>query len=225
MQKLKVPENKEPSELALELSAIQSSKFDKTQKRAKGQFFTSINIAKYMASLAHVNPEQTSLKILDPGCGTLILSSTLIEIITEKFRNIVRISLDCFEIDLSLFDALDEIKESLVEWSKAKGVSVEINIHHHDFLLNNWDNSNQKFKYDLIISNPPYFKLNKEDPRLRCCPDQLSGQQNIYSLFLLQSARLLKSDGQLIYIIPLIMYIYLIQEYRVLKRMQFFKRT
>ena len=55
-------------------------------------------------------------------------------------------------------------------------------------------------KYDLIISNPPYFKLSKEDKRVKAAQCIIDGQPNIYSIFMGISALLLAEQGQMIYI-------------------------
>ena len=57
-------------------------------------------------------------------------------------------------------------------------------------------------KFDYIVSNPPYFKLGKEDSRVKACPQVVDGSANIYSLFMAICAKLLKKDGQMIFITP-----------------------
>ncbi len=59
-----------------------------------------------------------------------------------------------------------------------------------------------KKKYDLIISNPPYFKISKSDERAIIAKSIVHGQPNIYSIFLMTSAKLLTKNGEMIYIIP-----------------------
>ena len=57
-------------------------------------------------------------------------------------------------------------------------------------------------KYDYIISNPPYFKISKSDKRAQVAKELVYGQPNIYSLFMGLSAKLLKPNGELIFITP-----------------------
>ena len=57
-------------------------------------------------------------------------------------------------------------------------------------------------EYDLVISNPPYFKIGKEDPRALAWSAVVNGQPNIYALFMAISAELLSKSGQLVYIVP-----------------------
>lgn len=56
--------------------------------------------------------------------------------------------------------------------------------------------------FDIVISNPPYFKLNKEDKRAIVAKSIAYGQPNIYSIFMIIAAKLLKNDGEFIFITP-----------------------
>lgn len=57
-------------------------------------------------------------------------------------------------------------------------------------------------EFDIIISNPPYFKLSKDDKRVIVSQELVSGQPNIYSLFMGIAAKLLFENGELIFITP-----------------------
>jgi adenine-specific DNA-methyltransferase len=57
-------------------------------------------------------------------------------------------------------------------------------------------------KFDLIISNPPYFKLKKGSPEARAMTHLIHGQPNIYMLFMAKSADLLKETGEMVFITP-----------------------
>ena len=50
---------------------------DKAERKKIGQFFTSADTAVFMADLLNI-PQQETLRILDPGAGTGILSAALI---------------------------------------------------------------------------------------------------------------------------------------------------
>jgi adenine-specific DNA-methyltransferase len=53
-----------------------------------------------------------------------------------------------------------------------------------------------------IISNPPYFKLSKDDKKTIAAKELVSGQPNIYSIFMGIAAKLLSKNGELIFITP-----------------------
>ena len=59
-----------------------------------------------------------------------------------------------------------------------------------------------KESFDYIISNPPYFKLSKDDKRVKLLQNLVKGQPNIYSFFMAVSVNLLKKYGELIFIVP-----------------------
>ena len=56
--------------------------------------------------------------------------------------------------------------------------------------------------FDIIVSNPPYFKLPIDDKRAVAAKAVINGHPNIYAIFMAISARLLKENGQLIFITP-----------------------
>lgn len=60
----------------------------------------------------------------------------------------------------------------------------------------------EKIRYDIAISNPPYFKLQKSDERASAVNLVVHGQPNIYSIFLYLAATLLENGGQVIFIVP-----------------------
>ena len=53
-----------------------------------------------------------------------------------------------------------------------------------------------------MISNPPYFKIRKYDPRAVAGASAVYGQPNIYAMFMAMSAQLLSDNGHLVYIVP-----------------------
>ncbi len=195
------------TEFANRLSAIYNSHNNKSSKKGKGQFFTPLSVAKYMADLASTAKEEVS--ILDPGAGIGILSTALIEKLVKRGK-VKKINLVCYETDKQVLPylkiILEEIKESL-----SKHISFDYSILDKDFVssnaniltinLANYNHSNEVL-FDIIISNPPYFKLNKKYLQIAKFNDIISGQPNIYFLFMAISAKLLNEDGEMIFITP-----------------------
>jgi adenine-specific DNA-methyltransferase len=56
--------------------------------------------------------------------------------------------------------------------------------------------------FDIVISNPPYFKIQRADPRAKVAAIVVHGQPNIYALFMAISAALIRPGGMLITITP-----------------------
>jgi len=191
-----------PSILADNLGCQYSKKVDAKIKKELGQFFTPRPIAKLMASFSSFNGENIS--ILDPGCGTSILSCCLIESLVEKNKNIRKIELTVYETDINAAELACTVLNYLKEWLSEQKVSFTYNLITTDFILDNAKSlrTEPSVLFDIIISNPPYFKMAKEDPRVIASPELVSGQPNIYSLFMGISSRMLKKDGEMIFITP-----------------------
>jgi adenine-specific DNA-methyltransferase len=178
-------------------------------KEELGQFFTPVSVAGFMAKFLEV-PSKESIRILDPGSGTGVLAAAAVkELVNRKNGNLKTIELDLYEIDLDLKDNLISSMEHLKVWCSRNRVLLNYAIHWDDFILSNghslngqtiFDNKSKVF--DIVISNPPYFKIAKEDPRAKICNSVVHGQPNIYALFMGVSASLLNSEGQFLFITP-----------------------
>jgi adenine-specific DNA-methyltransferase len=114
--------------------------------------------------------------ILEPSCGT----GQFIDIILEKkqYANITAI-----ELDTEIFNQISDI--------------YDINLINDNFLTHNF---NQKF--DLIVSNPPYFEFTPSLNIKKIFSDVIVGRTNIYTLFIKKSIDLLKNNGILVEVIP-----------------------
>lgn len=87
----------------------------KSVRKKKGQFFTSVETATYMAKMFDLTGLPTLVNILDPGCGTGILSAALIDRLQQE-TNIKEAFLTCYETDIDIIPILrsnlNYIKES-----------------------------------------------------------------------------------------------------------------
>ncbi len=192
-----------PSELADRLGSQYSQQVSSKHKKDNGQFFTPLPIAKLMASFCGLNI--SSLTILDPGCGTGTLTCTFIEHLIKKNNFIKNIDLVAYETDPNLISLSIQSLTNLKKWLINKGVQFQYILYINDFILDNTSalkNTYNQEKFDLIISNPPYFKLSKDDEKTKAAKELVSGQPNIYSFFMGIAAKLLKENGELIFITP-----------------------
>lgn len=164
---------------------------NKSERKKIGQFFTSKETALFMANLSNCRKEK--IKILDAGAGTGILSIALLEKL-QKEECIKNIEIDLYENDLEINPLLEkniiEVKERI---SKLK----EYNIIKENFILDN-----NKKKYDIIISNPPYKKIGKNDIEAQKMQEVIYGQPNLYFLFMTKAMNLLTDNGEMIFIVP-----------------------
>jgi adenine-specific DNA-methyltransferase len=161
-------------------------------KKEMGQYFTPIRVADYMAQL--VIPSKDTVRVLDPGAGVGILSCALCERLDGN------VDLEAYETDLDLADCLETCLRYTQEWMKARGRNLQFKIIRGDFVMARawalqWPTNDT---FDVVISNPPYFKLSKTDPRAKAAAAIVHGQPNIYAIFMALGAALLNADGQLV---------------------------
>lgn len=203
-------ENEKPSEYAERLGNVYSYMTAQNDKKCKGQFFTPIQIARFMADLAYC-PKSSNIRILDPGCGSAILSCALIEALSRRVNNLTKIDLDLYDMDTGLIPYTENILNYLQKWCSEQDIDLSYSLYSSDFVLDNaYSISNQDTlfeedrgsRYDYIISNPPYFKIGKEDKRTKACSSIVDGQTNIYALFMAICSRKLKDMGQMVFITP-----------------------
>ncbi|MGJ7514464.1 Eco57I restriction-modification methylase domain-containing protein [Pseudomonas baetica] len=180
-----------------ELGLLYRSKTTKKHKKDHGQFMTPPNIATFMAEKLLEKQNSNFLKILDPAAGTGILISALIEEILKLKKKPLRIEVTAFEIDPSLAPYLKELETLLHKKLSPHTIEYKLTIIFDDFLL-----SNITDKYDLIITNPPFFKLRKDDPRSISQIDVVHGQPNIYGLFMSKCADTLATEGSACFLTP-----------------------
>lgn len=195
-----------PSNYADRLGVYYTKSVTLKHKKACGQFFTPLLIANLMASYSDSNLKE--LKILDPGCGTAILTCALIENLISKKADINSIYLVAYETDLDLILYSKKALNYLKKWLESKGVKFNYVLHDQDFIIYNAQSLKESIfdsnfeKFDIIISNPPYFKLAKDDFRAIVSKELVSGQSNIYSIFMGIASKLLNNNGELIFITP-----------------------
>ncbi|MBP9135126.1 MAG: N-6 DNA methylase [Saprospiraceae bacterium] len=205
---IKPLEGELPSHFADRLGVEYASKVSQEHKKQNGQFFTPSEIASLMASYGEFHGE--AIRILDPGCGTAVLACALIEHITKSNKKLKLIELIGYETDSELIPISLESLAYLEIWGKRLGIKIESKLFTEDFILHNADSLKEPddlfaspiVPYDIVISNPPYFKLPIDDIRAIVAKVIVSGHPNIYSVFMAISARLLKLNGQLIFITP-----------------------
>jgi len=125
------------------------------------------------------------------------------------------IDLEVWEMDAELAIHLAACLSYAKEWLQASGseITLTFTINTDDFVLayaETLDNSLKLFpgrsgeteRFDLVISNPPYFKVAKSDPRAQAATAVVHGQPNIYAFFMAISASLLKRGGRFVFITP-----------------------
>jgi adenine-specific DNA-methyltransferase len=190
-----------PSHYAARLSKYYSKNTKQEHKKELGQFFTPIELSNFITSFSKTDKRKVT--ILDPGCGTCILSCCLIEKLSVS-RKLKIIELTTYEIDPKLNVHTAASLSYLNDWLTKKRLNLKIDHRSVDFINNNFSviDSQKSDRFDIIISNPPYFKISKVDERKKLFKTISNGQLNIYAVFASISANLLNNNGELIFIIP-----------------------
>lgn len=166
----------------------------KSVRKNKGQFFTSIQIAKYMGKSAL--DKMNAINILDPGAGNGILAASVAyELITQHLCQ--DICIDYVESDPDVLLLLTQTKDLLLNLATEHNVNLTVNVIEDNFIL-----SKISSEYDIVICNPPYKKIRKDSSEAKKMSDYVFGQPNLYSLFMAKGLQLLKENGKFIYITP-----------------------
>lgn len=169
-----------------------------------GQFFTPHPVAEFMGGLMEYTKKE--ITVLDAGAGSGILSSA---ICNEVLKNphIQNLHIDLYENNEDILPILNRNLEYMVNTFKENAKIFTYKVINENFIVYNtgyWRNEigATATLYDVIISNPPYKKIGKGDIEAIAMADIVFGQPNIYFLFMAMSAKLLKEEGQMIFITP-----------------------
>jgi adenine-specific DNA-methyltransferase len=177
----------------------------KAERKALGQFFTSKTTARHMAGMLGP-PAGDSLRILDPGAGSGILSAAALDTVARRFPCVKEIDLACVETDP---DVLPLLRANVECMKRESPMALKASVAEEDYLLGQSDDFSGALmagapppKYDWVIGNPPYFKLPKDAPEAAAMRGVCHGAPNIYFLFAAMSLFNLREGGEMVYIVP-----------------------
>ena len=169
--------------------------------KKKSQFFTPDDIAYKMIktiNLKNILSKET-IYILEPSAGCGILIGTLIRELMNSTNDIKEIYIDAYENDMELASLLRSNLIKIKKVAKEKNnINIKYKVIQDNFIIRNrkkWS-SNKTFRgYDIIISNPPYKKINQESEEACIMNNIIHGQPNLYTLFIAMSIKMLNYDG------------------------------
>lgn len=173
-------------------------------RKKYGQFFTSLETAKFMAGQFNIPQNKNLIRILDAGAGTGILACAVIErILEDKITS--NVELICYETDENVIGVLQKNLE-LISSTSSK---ITYKLKNENYITSQYqefnglvDENSDFIKYDLIIGNPPYRKISKELQEAKSMQEVCFGAPNLYFLFASMGAFNLKENGEMVYIIP-----------------------
>jgi len=175
------------------------------QRKELGQFLTPLAVARYMA--CQLGPLQNGDRILDPAIGSGILACAVIERAAARGEPL-ELDVDGYEVDPELAQVARDVLAQATEVAARSGVTLHTHVYERDFVLARrplgplFDVPDVSTFYDHVIANPPYFKLNRDDPRVQAVEGQVNGYTNIYTLFMALSLKLLHPSKRACFIVP-----------------------
>lgn len=193
-----------PSLLADYFSNLITAQKPMHERQKIGQFFTPLNTAIKFVDFFNYRPNKKNIKICEPACGTAILSAVFIEKICTLSK-VTSIELTCYEIDKSIINYTNLVLQNIKYYCEKNGISFHYFLMNEDFILENeqiFNSDDINGIYDVIISNPPFFKLSNYDNRVKIAQKIIFGLPNIYTIFYYISTKLIKNNGHLLFLIP-----------------------
>lgn len=159
------------------LSINLTKNIDPTEKKNFGIYFTPPKTI--IKNLKILEPYMSNVKnVLEPSCG----SCEYILFLNQKYDlNIVGI-----EYHKDIYESIKHIQTN----------KDNIKLYNRNYL-----NYLTEEKYDLIIGNPPYFVMSKEDVETNYY-SYFDGRPNIFILFIIKSIQLLNDGGILSFVLP-----------------------
>ena len=159
-----------------QLSKDLTNKISKLDKKNNGIYFTPPSCVNNTIHLLQ-SYLKTATNVLEPSYGSG-------EYVTAIHREYPNIKITGIEYYKPIYESTRHLQNNNVE------------LHNMDFL---------KYKtnvvYDMIISNPPYYVMKKEDVGKEYHA-YFDGRPNIFILFLIKSERHLKPGGVMSFILP-----------------------
>ncbi|MFZ5494705.1 MAG: Eco57I restriction-modification methylase domain-containing protein [Verrucomicrobiota bacterium] len=171
-----------------------------------GQYYTPQPIASLLASMLP-KPSVDTVHLLDPGAGVGMLSAAAVAEL--RATGVREIQLTCCEVDSAVVPYLRVGMKMLVDWCKARGVILQVEIIEADFILWAMDHLGESDffsapprRFDGVVMNPPYKKIGSSSLHRRCLKRAGLECTNLYAAFLFLGAKLLRPGGQLVSINP-----------------------
>lgn len=153
-----------------------TSKLSKIVKKNNGIYFTPPSCVNNNIKLLQPYLKST-INVLEPSCGSC-------EYITALHKLFPHLIITGIEYNETIYQSILQLNND------------KINIKNIDYLKYETD-----VKYDLIIGNPPYFVMKKEDVD-KSYHTYFEGRPNIFILFIIKSIKMLNDDGILSFILP-----------------------
>jgi adenine-specific DNA-methyltransferase len=196
-----------PTFLADRLGTQALGQKSSAQRKAAGLYLTPLEVAFFMAG--QISPGRPSVRILEPAAGSGTLLCAAVEQLALTDKELREVEIVAYETDPELQSTLETAVDNLKCWAVKRRVSIHATVEKRDFILaqdqilgttHELFHSRKTLPFDLVIANPPYFKIAKFDPRAQGATSVVRGQPNIYAIFMAAGATLLRDGGEFLFI-------------------------
>ena len=161
-------------------------------RKESGATYTPSRLAEAVArrlvsSMGDVSRDR--LRILDPGCGDGVLTEALLDQLSEEQRAFAQVT--CVDLEIS---AIAQAEKRLT--TKYPGTSFRFI--HSDFIDFALEVQKTSYRFDLIIANPPYVRIQSLDIALREKIKEnfdLPGRIDLSHPFIIETCDLLSPGG------------------------------
>ena len=170
------------------LSQKLTSSLTKDEKKDGGIFFTPPSCIQWIMTLLRgvsLSTHSPFASILEPSCGSG-------EFISALMREYPSANITGIELHPVIYEGVSKHFAAL-------GGGGKVQIQHGDFLK--YRTATGTAPPDLIIGNPPYFVMKKEDVEAEYY-SFFDGRPNIFILFIIKSAQILSAGGVLCFVLP-----------------------
>jgi adenine-specific DNA-methyltransferase len=167
------------------------------RKSELGQFMTPAPVARFMAALFPATTHG-DCRLLDAGAGVGALSCAFLDRWAAKDGlTFKKVEVEAYEIDATLRNHLETVLAGY-----AKRLPVHYQVISDDFIRVATLQTLGARRFTHAILNPPYKKINSSSEHRHFLRQAGIETVNLYSAFVALALALLKSNGQLVAIIP-----------------------
>ena len=183
--------------------SLNSSKRNTDLKEKYEQYYTPVTIANYMSKFFKES-SKSSISMLDPGAGLGNLTVAFVLTVLKWKKRPKEIKVTLYEIDSNVINQLISVMKTLKSICLKQNVNFTWNIFIADFIKagSNLTKLVSFDRFDYIIMNPPYKKLNVDSNENKYLIDAGIDVSNFYTAFVGIAQRLLINNGELVAITP-----------------------
>ena len=191
------------------LDHIRKSFNDSTSRTDRvqiGQFLTPSTIAKFMSSMFEKVSPHT--RILDPGAGTGVLFTALIETLLSRDDRPLSIEVAAYETDTTVLPFLKETMKRCETLCASGGIPFRGTVRDEDFISAAIAQTRESLfvvpdrPFTHVILNPPYRKINSRTAMSKKLYAAGLEVANMYAAFAWLSLHLLVPGGEMVAITP-----------------------